>query len=113
LVQESRKQVKQGLLPWVPKAGKRTDAPPQGDDYSRLALWGLIEKYQAEDSKDPSYGAWRPTPLGVGFILGEQRVPEYVLEQEGRVVFASGLEVFASEVIGERFDLERLISGAA
>jgi hypothetical protein len=110
LVRVSEAQVRDGGDPWVMKAGKRRDAPPSGDDYSRLRLWGLIEKRITDDHDDPSHGAWSPTQLARDFVRRRTQARLFALEVGGNVSGVDGPWVFIDEVLGEPFSYDELVA---
>lgn len=52
----------------------------RGGDYAKARWWGLIEQSEdeREDGSDRA-GMWRITERGIDFLLGQVRVPKYVL----------------------------------
>ena len=110
LVKESEQQTSSGESKFVLKAGKRADAPKSGDDYSRLQLWELIEPGPVSDPNDPLGGAWAPTDKGIAFIKGLVKVPSHVIEIGGNVQSFTGAEQSISDVLGEFFSYQELLS---
>ncbi len=90
---------------WV----KLKDGPLfRGGDNAKLVYWALAQtkpRRQVEAHKRHS-GEWMPTALGLRFVKGELKIPEYVHIYNGAVVGYSARVVSISECLEGDFDLD-------
>lgn len=102
---------------WMAKRGDgdyidMTAAPPEilrNREYSRMALWMLVEAEPGRKSNGSRRGRWRLTDLGRKFVSGEARVPQSLYVLNGKVVDASRETIAISEVDG--FSLDEVWNG--
>lgn len=83
-----------------------------GGDFSKAALWGLIE----EKPKNPSdrgrtSGYWRLTNRGVDFVCGKTQVQSHVRLYNGKVFGFTGDKVSIIDCLGKRFSYAELMGG--
>lgn len=80
-----------------------------GGDFSKLALWGLIEEKENSETKKRTSGLWRLTEKGINFIKGKSSVPKYVFIYNGKLAEKSAEHVSIRDVLGKEFDYTSLI----
>ncbi len=87
-------------------------APPEilrNREYSRLALWMLVEAEPGRNASGSKRGRWRLTDLGRSFVRGSLRVPRCLYVLNGKVVDASRETLTIAEVEG--FSLDEVWNG--
>lgn len=101
---------------WVHTPSREVD--PQRE-MAKLVFWGLVESQVNTDSTKRCSGWWRPTELGVAFVLRQILVPGKVLVSRNSCVGRSdgSHELLPREYVGindalsTRFDYESLMEG--
>ena len=83
-------------------------------DEAKLRYWGLIEEQPGvRDDGSARVGWWRLTALGARFALGVAAVPKYALVYNGRCLGFDGPRVTIQDALGDRFNYDDLMRGAA
>lgn len=84
-------------------------------EYPRLRYWGLLEQFGGpnEVADTPASGKWRLTKKGVDFVLGEVKVPAYVILYDNRVMSRAPIEeqVDIRAALGTKFSYDELMRG--
>lgn len=75
----------------------------RGGDYSKLRLWGLIERGER------GHGHWYLTGKGVQWLRGRIRVPRYAYVDRGELVRFSAEQLSVHDAHRETFDLDELL----
>jgi len=103
---------------WV--HAQQRGAWPSGGEMAKLRFWGLIEERAPNtDTTKRSSGWWRPTPLGVQFVLRQVCVAKYVsLLNNEPVGFSTGKYepaeyIMIDDALADRFDYNALMNGGA
>lgn len=76
----------------------------RGGDYGKLAHFGLLV---AGDGA----GFWKPTQLGIDFVLHRKAAPKYALVDRGRCVGLASEKVSVVTALGKKFDYQELMGG--
>lgn len=83
----------------------------RGGDYAKVVHWKLAEvKENDSDPDKKSSGLWRPTQLGIDFVLNRVEVPSHVFLYLNEVVGHSEQQVYIREAIGKKFSYEELMN---
>lgn len=87
------------------------DVRTAGGEFSKLAVWRLIQDEETGDGdeKKRTSGRWVPTSRGVSFVLGRLKVPRWVEQYRGEAICFAAEEVSIDEVLeDERFDWRKV-----
>lgn len=76
----------------------------RGGDYGKLVHFGLLE---AGDGA----GFWRPTQLGIDFVLHKKAVPRAAYVDRGRCIGLDSEKVSVVTALGKDFDYNELMGG--
>lgn len=73
--------------------------------FSVVELFGLATpKPNPNNPKRRTLGFWELSPVGIMFVEGRIRIPEFLLVESGEVVSSGPCSKLISDVIGEGFD---------
>lgn len=90
-------------LPWL-------SAALGGGDFSKAALWGLIEeKPKDESDQGRTSGYWRLTKRGKDFICGKIKIQSHVRIYDGKVFGFTGDQVSITDCLGKKFSYAELM----
>lgn len=82
-----------------------------GGEFSRLALWGLVEEATEKREDGGRAGYWRITDAGVEFIKGRKSLPTYALVYNGKRRGFDGPSVTIQDALGDKFNYAELMDG--
>lgn len=87
------------------------ESPVRGGDYAKLLHWGLVEQKQpSRDSDTKDTGLWRPTHLGIDFVMRRTRVPSHVYIYNNNRLKFEAHTVDIVEALGKRFSYKELMN---
>ena len=77
-------------------------------DYAKLAWWGLITQGENLQEHTTNSGRWKPTRLGLQFVLGDVTVAKWCWELRGVPQRFSEAQVSVTATMGKDFDYREL-----
>lgn len=80
-----------------------------GGDYGKLVHWGLVMRMGNDDPTKKSSGYWKPTQLGIDFVMQRVKVPSHVYLYNNTVDGWSETSVAIRECLGVKFDYSELM----
>lgn len=80
----------------------------RGGDFPKLRFWGLISEKENDDDRKLTSGFWKPTRLGVLFVLGRATVPGRAIIYNKRLEGLTGDEIGVEDALGRPFDLREI-----
>jgi len=86
------------------------DAVKAATDGSYLVKWGLVEKVDSSNTAGGKAGLYRPTPMGVDFVMGRINVVSHIHMLCGVFVGYSDTYVSIKDCLGEDFDYPELMT---
>jgi hypothetical protein len=81
-----------------------------GGDFPKLKHWQLIEEMPNDDNTKKNSGSWRITDKGVGFLLGDVKIPKYIITYNNECLGFSGEEIDINVALGEKFNYSELMA---
>lgn len=90
-----------------------SSAPPwmlRTQQLPTLQLWGLVEGFNAADSKLQSSGLWKPTQRGIAFANNRATVQKYVYVYNNAVLEVDGDQIFIGDALGSKYNYEEIMA---
>lgn len=84
------------------------DIARQSPDMTGPKAFGLIEELPSRRADGGPAGAWRVTPEGLQFILGEVLIPKYVFIQQRNILRFEGPNISVHNAIKNKFDYQEI-----
>jgi len=81
-----------------------------GVSFTLTLHWGLTERSTDVPEGKQTSGYWRLTPKGIQFLQGAISIPKYVRLYNNEVLGFEGAQVTVQDVLGEKFDYEKLMA---
>ena len=80
-------------------------------DYTKMILWGLMEKHPGKSEDGNSCGLYRITPKGIDFVEGWIDIPSRAYEYLSNVLAFDSEEISIAEALaGSKFNYNELMS---
>lgn len=83
-------------------------------DVAKLRWWGLIETepLAVEDVSRRASGMWRPTPMGLAFVRGQERMPSHARVYNNTVLALEGDALSIADALGTQFNYAELMNNS-
>ena len=75
-----------------------------------MAYWNLAHTRKDETKEKKTSGFWKPTKLGIDFVMNKAKIPKYVHVYNAKVVKTDETEkVSIVDCFGNKFNYEELM----